>query len=85
MVPGLADTGTTGRCFIGGGTMSDKTKPGSDGAGAEPAGTSDGRRAAERRQAQQPIKSPDRRKSERRSGSDRRTSLRSDDPGQDGG
>lgn len=37
----------------------------------------DGRRKGDRRQSQQPFEGPDRRKGERRSGEDRRTTPRS--------
>ncbi|HSJ79456.1 MAG TPA: hypothetical protein VK913_12040 [Erythrobacter sp.] len=52
--------------------MSDETKAGPD-----------GRRQDDRRQSQQPFDGPDRRKGERRSGTDRRTKPRSTetDPG----
>jgi hypothetical protein len=46
--------------------MSDETKSGSD-----------GRRQEDRRQSQQPFDGPDRRKGDRRSGSDRRNTPRS--------
>lgn len=39
-------------------------------------GSSDGRRAGERRQAQQPFEGPDRRKGDRRTGEDRRAKPR---------
>lgn len=51
----------------------DSTTPASDPAGS-------GRRAGDRRRAQQPLTGEDRRKGERRSGTDRRAAPRVDEP-----
>jgi hypothetical protein len=50
----------------------------SDDKTAAPQGAGDGRRQSDRRQSQQPFEGPDRRKGDRRSGTDRRTSPRAE-------
>ena len=56
--------------------MSDDT---TDSPHADPSGG--GRRQGDRRKAQLPFEGPDRRKGDRRSGEDRRTTTRGDDEG----
>ncbi|PKP93784.1 MAG: hypothetical protein CVT75_05460 [Alphaproteobacteria bacterium HGW-Alphaproteobacteria-14] len=57
--------------------MSDENS-GARGTSNSPASSSEGRRQADRRKSQQPFDGPDRRKADRRSGTDRRTTPRAD-------
>jgi len=57
--------------------MSDENS-GARGTSNSPASSGDGRRQADRRKSQQPFDGPDRRKADRRSGADRRTTPRAD-------
>jgi len=58
--------------------MNDETTGGPDANDPSTAGADDGRRQGDRRRSQQPFEGPDRRKSVRRSETDRRASPRAE-------